>query len=354
MTKNLITRYLEHKKKCLTSYALSLFIDTEYKNFEVECLKKYINNYVEVFYHGQFETLGDGVIPDRNAIEIEQEGMRLELLDELQVREIIESNASFVRKKEMINITKEYAKAIITFDQKKVTEQNAEEVIINITTDLSKKLPVLQTAIKTWLRKYKEEQKIITKLLEEKKSFVLNQVPYQENLWETALLIQVKQINMYKHSLVKRVDEELKVEKEKLKVIVMILNQIILRAICRKEKIGNYMIPIKEELWQEKDVIEELFNLLDDKNLKDHIFLGISYNILTSSKRLQEKKKEGYHFACYQDFTHILDIPAKIDTIDTSNLFDYLVVTGYKAKDASAIEKEEPSIIKKIFFRKVG
>ena len=90
MTKNLITRYLEHKKKCLTSYALSLFIDTEYKNFEVECLKKYINNYVEVFYHGQFETLGDGVIPDRNAIEIEQEGMRLELLDELQVREIIE------------------------------------------------------------------------------------------------------------------------------------------------------------------------------------------------------------------------------------------------------------------------
>ena len=74
----------------------------------------------------------------------------------------------------------------------------------------------------------------------------------------------------------------------------------------------------------------------------------------TSSKRLQEKKKEGYHFACYQDFTHILDVSTKIDTIDTSNLFDYLMVTGYKAKDASVIEKEELSTIKKIFFRKAG
>lgn len=354
MEKNLITRYLEFKKKKLTSYALSLFVDTEYKEFEIECLKKYINNYIEVYYHKQFETLGNGVIPDSKAIEIEQEGMHLELLDDLQAREIIESNVSFTRKKEIINVTKEYAKAVITFDQKKVTEENAEKEITNIIIELSKKLPVLQTANKTWLKKYKEEQKIINKILEEKKNFVLNQVPYQENLWEVTLLTKIKQVNMYKHSLVKRVDEEIKVEKEKLKVITMILNQIVLGAICRKEKIGNYIIPIKEEIWQEKDVIEELFNLLDDKNLKDHIFLGIKYNILTNSKRLQEKKKEGYHFACYQDFTHILDIPTKIDTIDTSNLFDYLIVTGYKAKDVSAIEKEELSTIKSIFFRKVG
>lgn len=352
MTTNLITKYLEYKKKHLTSYALSLFIDKEYQDYEIECLNKYINNYVEVFYHKKFETLGAGVVPDQNAIEIEQEGMRLELLDTLQAREIIETNSSYTRKKEIIEETKEYAKAVIIFDQKKVTEENVEEVITNITIKLSKKLPVLQNAITTWIKKYKEEQKIIKRLLEENKTFVLKQVPYQENLWELTLLTKIKQLNMYKSSLVKRVDVELKVEKEKLKIIAMIVNQIIMGQIVRKEKIGNYIIPIKEEIWQEKEDIEEVLNLLGDKILKEHIYLGVSYNILSSSKRLQEKKKQGYHFACYQDFTHILDIPTKISTIDTSNLFDYLMVTGYKAKDVSTIEKEEPSIIKQIFFRK--
>lgn len=352
MTTNLITRYLEYKKKHLTSYALSLFIDKEYKDYEIECLKKYINNYVEVFYHQRFETLENGIIPDQNAIEIEQEGMRLELLDVLQSREIIETNSSYIRKKEIIEETKEYVKAVISFDQKKVTEENAEKIITNIIIDISKKLPVLQTAITTWIKKYKEEQKIIKKLLEENRSFTLKQVPYRENLWELTLLINIKQLNMYKHSLVKRAEVEQKVEIEKLKVTAMIVNQIILGQIIRKENIGNYIIPIKEEIWQQKMDIEEILDLLDDKILKEHIYLGASYNILNNSKKLQEKKQEGYHFACYQDFTHILDIPVKISTIDTSNLFDYLMVTGCKAKDVSTIEKEEPSVIQQIFFRK--
>lgn len=352
MTTNLITRYLEYKKKHLTSYTLSLFTDKEYKNYEIECLKKYIDNYVEVFYHQRFETLGNGVKPDQNTIEIEQEGMRLELLEALQAREIIESNSSYTRKKEIIEETKEYAKAVITFDQKKVVEEKIEEVITDITINVSKKFPVLQNAITTWIKKYKEEQKIIKKLLEENKTFVLNQAPYQENLWELTLLTNIKQLNTYKHSLVKRVEVDQKVEVEKLKVIAMIVNQIILGQIIRKESIGNYIIPVKEEIWQEKTDIEEVLNLLNDKILKEHIYLGVSYNILSNSKKLQEKKQEGYRFACYQDFTHILDIPTKISTIDTSNLFSYLVVTGCKAKDVSTIEKEEPSIIKQIFFRK--
>lgn len=352
MTTNLITRYLEHKKKYLTSYALSLFIDKEYKDYEIECLTKYINNYVEVFYHHRFETLGNDIIPDEKAIAIEQEGMRLELLDVLQAREIIETNSSYTRKKEIIEEIKEYAKAVIDFDQKKITEDNVEEIITNITINLSKKLPILQTAVATWLKKYKEEQKIIKKLLEENKTFILNKVPYQENLWELTLLANIKQLNIYKSSLVKRVEVDLKVEIEKLKIIVMIVNQIILGQIIRKENIGNYIIPIKEEIWQEKIDIEEILHLLNDKILKEHIYLGISYNILSSSKRLQEKKQKGYRFACYQDFTHILDIPTKISTIDTSNLFNYLMITGCKAKDVSTIEKEELSIIKQIFFRK--
>ena len=45
--------------------------------------------------------------------------MRLELLDQLSVKEIIESNESYMRKKEMINVTKQYIEAIIALIKKK-------------------------------------------------------------------------------------------------------------------------------------------------------------------------------------------------------------------------------------------
>lgn len=354
MTTNLITRYLEYKKKILISYALSLYIDREYKDYEIVCLQKYINNYVEVFYHHKFETLGTGVNPDKKAIEVEQEGMYLELLDDLQIREIIETNSSFNRKKEIIKETKEYAKAVIIFDQKKVTEETALDTISDIVTTVSRKLPVLQNAVTSWNKKYKNSEKITNRLIEEKQNFILKQTPYQENLWEITLLVKLKKINIYKHSLVKRVEQEENIEKKKLKIMLMILNQIILGQIIRKEEIGYYLLPIKENLWTQKEEIDEIFILLDDRNLKDHIYLGITWNQMFNSKRLQEKQRTGYHFACYQDFTHILDIPTKIDTIDSSGLFDYLIVTGYKDKDTSTIEKAETSIIKKIFFSKEG
>lgn len=347
---NLITRYLEHKKKYLTSCALVLSAKNDYKEFQIECINKYINNYIEVFYHKAFETLGEKTILDENAIQIEQEGMRLELLDKLQAREIIESNTSFTEKKEIIENSKQYAYAVISLEQE--TKAEKEELINQKLIELSSKVEISKTAYMMWKKKMQEEEKVINKLLEES-IFTLNQIPYQENLWELTLLNNIKQVNVYKQSLVKRVEKEIKVEKEKLKLVAILTNQIILNQIIKKEKIGNYILPIQEEIWQDKERIEEILNLFDDKILKEHIYLGISYNLLNSNKHLREKKKLGYQFACYQDFTHILDIANKINTIDASGLFDYLIITGYKAKDVSTIEKEEPSIIKEIFFRKV-
>ena len=349
---NLITKYLNYKKSRLVSYALCMYRDKSYQDYEIECLKKYINNYVEVFYHHEFETFEKDIKIDKKVLETEQEGMRLELLDKLSTREILESNASYTIKKGIANTTKEYVKVVIEFDQQKITEENVEEVITKIITKASMKVPILQTAPQTWLKEWKETAKIEKKVLQEKQNFVLNQVPYSENLWEITLLTRVKQINQYKPNLVKRVEQEEKIEIEKITLELILLNQIILGQLIRKETYGNYIIYIPEELWTKKEITEEFFQLLDDKILKNHIFLGITYNVLTNSKRLIDMKNAGYQFVCYQDFTHILDIPTKIATIDTSKLFNYLVVTKYKAKDKLTIEKEEPSIMKQILFSK--
>ena len=354
MKENLITRFLTYKKKRLTSYALSLFQDKTYKDFTIECYQKYINNYIEVWYHHHFETLGNKSPINQETIKIEQEGMRLELLDQLSVKEIIESNESYMRKKEMINVTKQYIEAIIAFDQKKVTTENVEEIVTNIINKLNRQLPVLQTATKTWIKKWQETERVIKTVLSPNKNFMLNQIPYEENLWELKIISNIKQLDIYKKSLVKRVDQEEKVVAEKIKLSVILLNQIILQQLVEKRPFGNYIILIPDSLWTKKEWINTVYQLLDDDILKQHTLLGISYNQMLTSKTIQEKKKEGYQFICYQDLTHIIDIPGKIEAIDTSNYFVYLMITGYKQKDFSIIEKEEPVNMKGILFSKEG
>lgn len=354
MKENLITKFLTYKKKRLTSYALSLFQDETYLDFTIECFQKYINNYIEVWYHHQFETLGNNAKVDQETIKIEQEGMRLELLDKLSVKEIMETNESYMRKKEIINVTQQYIEAVISFDQKKVTPENIEEIVTDIVNRISRKLPVLQTAIKTWIKKWQETEKTIKTILTPNNNFILNQIPYAENLWELKIISNIKQLNLYKKSLVKRVDQEEKVVEEKIKLSVILLNQVILQQLVEKKPFGNYIILIPDSLWTKKEFMNIIYQLLGDDILKQHTLLGISYNQMMASKPIQEKKQEGYQFICYQDLTHIIDIPNKIETIDTSNYFNYLMITGYKPKDFAIIEKEEPTNMKEILFSKEG
>jgi len=46
MSANLITKYLTYKKKRLASYGLALYSDLDYRSYILECLQKYINNYI--------------------------------------------------------------------------------------------------------------------------------------------------------------------------------------------------------------------------------------------------------------------------------------------------------------------
>ena len=53
MSANLITKYLTYKKKRLASYGLALYSDLDYRSYILECLQKYINNYIENNSHCQ-------------------------------------------------------------------------------------------------------------------------------------------------------------------------------------------------------------------------------------------------------------------------------------------------------------
>lgn len=354
MSENLITKYLTYKKKRLASYGLALYSDLDYRSYILECLQKYINNYIEVIYHQELETLDKIDVVTRDIINIEQEGMRLELLDALATREILETNEGYKKKQEIVNITKEVVQLIISFDQTNVTEQNIKVVIERLTR--KKNIPFRESAKTDWIKAWQETKKQEAKLLEPKENFLIQETPYQEDnsIKEITVLPHLKQLEIYKKSLIERVYQEEKVTYEKIKLSLILLNQKMLKRIIEKKKLGTYIINIPEEIWSNKENIKELFSLLDDKILKEHIVLGISYNTLINSKAYQEKQKKKFQFACLQDFTHINDIPAKIDSIDTPNLFSYLIVTGYKGKDLQELQKQEPVNMKAILFSKEG
>ncbi len=351
---NLVTKYLEYKKNKLISYGLALFSDSEYHDFLIECLKKYINNYIEVKYHQKFETVSDNAEVTKEVIEEEQMGMRLELLDDLSVKEIIETNEGYIRKQELINISALIAKTIIKIDTLDLTEENKEEKLDKVLKEASKEFTLRQNAKTLIVKIWREQGSTIKKILTPKENFTLNLIPYENNIKEVKIIPKIKQLNMYKKSLVERVYQEEKVTYEKIKLMLILLNQLVLEKLIKKEEIGNYIVIIPDEIWTKKQKMEELYELLEDKILKEHILLGITYNTIIASKTIQEKRKEKYKFICLQDFTHINDIPTKINNIDTSNLFDYLMVTSYKDKDFKEFENIEVTTMKGILFSKEG
>lgn len=346
MSNNLITKFLQFKKTRLTTYALTLSTESKLRPFLTDCLKRYMDNYIELIYHNRYETLEKTTSPTKEDIKKEQQSITLELLDELSVREILETNEGYQRKKEVIKEAENLSQQMIQFDQVETNENYKD--IINQTT-----YPVYIK--KEWIKEHNKTKKILDQILTPKQNFTLKQIPYEkDNLYEITILSLVKQLNNYKKSLVERVEKEEKIMIEKTKLSTIIINQTILDQLIKKEKVKDYIIPIPDDMYKKPQEIDTIFNLLSDKILKDHVLLGISYNQIINNKTLKEKKKEGYRFVCYQDFTYITDIPTKVDTIDTSNLFDYLMVTNYKEKDYQTLTKQEPSNMKKVLFSKEG
>lgn len=354
MPVNLISKYLEYKKKRLTTYGLAIFSNIDYRPFITECFKKYFNNYVEVVYHHELETMDKVEKITKELIEIEQEGMRLELLDDLSVKEIVETNEGYIRKQRIINETKVVAASIIKLDQMTILEEELDQTITKELKLLSQTVEIRESAKNLLIKEWQETKKTITLLLEPNKSFSLEEKYYGKDLCEVELTEELKQLDIYKRNLVERVNQEEKINFEKKKLLLMILNQVILEKIITKKSIGTYIVNIEENIWKEPKEIESLYELLNDKILKETVMLGITHNELISSKKNQAKKKEGYHFVCYQDFTYINDVATKIDSIDNSNLFDYLMITKYKPKNYQELVKQEPTNMKEILFSKEG
>ena len=100
LSDNLMDCYMNYKASRLKKYGLVIM--HSHDEFLEEVLEKYIWTYINCYYYKIFDTSRVENSSD-DVIKVELEGKRLEMLDELSIYELIDSNEVFELKRDFIN-----------------------------------------------------------------------------------------------------------------------------------------------------------------------------------------------------------------------------------------------------------
>lgn len=352
----IISKYFNYKKNRLITYGKIIFTLAENQEFLTDCYEKYIQNYIEVYYYHIFSTVESQTAQiTTELLKEEQTGIELEQLEELEAYELLDSNEVYEQKRRVVSLAKNICSFLIKLDRLKLLDK--EEIANKLETlqaeeDQIKDLLTADVRLNLQ-QSCKETIKIEQSLLEENSIFNFKETKLTENLVQVNLTYYSKKLTTnYKKSLVERVYQDKSVVEKKT---VLLLNKLVLellRALINKEKPAHYIIEVEDSIFDNKEIVEEIFSLLNDKLVKEYITLGVSYNQYCASKLITDKRKENYSFACYQDFTYINDYNAKFTNIENAQVFDYIVVTGYKDKEYEWLQKYSPVSVKEVLFSK--
>lgn len=355
MSDCIITKYLTYKKSRLITYGKIIFSDIENLDFLTSCYEKYITNYIEVYYYHIFSTIETSPeIISQEILKEEQTGIQLEELDHLKEFELIDSNEQYQRKKQLIHIAKDICFFLANLDRVPLIDKNElDNQLLVLKEDENIKELLTEEVVRNLKNEIMNTIKTEQKLVEENSIFSIKEINLTENLTEVKIEYYSKKLQTnYKKSLVERVYHQEEILEKKTILLVKKILLEVLRALISKKEIKHYIIEVEDNIFSNKDTIKEMFSLLDDNLAKENIILGISYDQYSASRFITEKYKEQYHFACYQDFTYINDYNAKFTNIENAQVFDYIVVTGYKDKEYEWLKKYTPAVVKEVLFSK--
>lgn len=356
MAESIIDKYLNYKKNRLVAYATTIFSDTTNQEFLEKTYQKYITNYIEVYYYHIFSTVENiNKQPTLDLFLQEQTGIELEQLEQLKDYELIDSNEVYQQKYNVISFAKNICLWIAKLDRKYIKDYKEIPEILKQLVEKETKIKELLTPkiIEKLQVKIKETLKVEQGLQLENSIFTLKENELKKHLSEIKLNYYSKKLSVnYKNSLVERVYQEEEVEVEKTTLLVEKLLLELVKSIINKKEVTQYIIEIKDAIFNNKEALENIFSLLNDPISKENIFLGVTYTQYTANKIITAKKSAGYQFACYQDFTYINDYSMKMTAIESAQVFDYIVITGYKDKEFEWLKKYTPTIVKEILFSK--
>lgn len=356
MNNNIISSYMNYKLNRLKSYFFIFLPNDKLDLLEMNATA-YLTNYIKVYYYHLLETVNysDTLLFDQKTIEEEFNGKKLELLDNLKDQELILSNEEFLYAKELITVTYNIALLITVIDRFRFSDKEEIDAKIkslrenpSINNFFSDKIE--QVLIKELKETYLTETKFFSSIAATNFELKYLDIKESEELKILDLNYSIKQLTTnYKDKLVLKTFNEDVLSLPKTEVIIKHISKEILLKTINKDKINQVFIIFDESIFTKKINTDNLFKSLDNKLLKENVNILITYNTYINNKIYLEKYSS-YHFSCLQDLSHINDVTLKLNNLEATNFFDYIIINDYKHKDKAELDKYETTFVKKILF----
>lgn len=343
MKMNIIDSYMDYKIKCLIKYALLFFEKDKSDDFLNKCLNRYFRTYVNFCFYHRLETLDKVLSYDFVNLEKEFKGIEVELLDEYSIYELIDTNDGYRYNQNLIKVSREICLELCKFDQNTFESKDLiSEFVSKYVLDNKVLSFNLKDNLNPFVNLVKENFIKEKKFFGDREEFFCvkyRKIKDSENLILAELVPNIKMLEInYKKILIDRVFDDIKLNKEKMSILIQKLSKEILRKVVYGEHLDLYVVKVPDNMfYRNKLVIDELF---DNDLLKQYFVFMTDFNVYTGKKSFFDNNKD-FKYACLQDCLHINDVVNKFNVIDALNVFDYIIVNDYKVKDKADILKYE-------------
>lgn len=346
--KNFINVYMDYKVNCLIR--IGIFFLKKDNSFIKRVFRGYFYTYIDNYYYKIFNTI-DGEKFTLKNLKQEFDGIMLEMLDDYKEYELIDDNHTYQENCNLIRKLNSFCYEIVRLDLLKYSSKGdiareVEDFVHNnrvlssyVTGSLSELISIVR-----------ENYTNYNKLLEfDDQYFNLDKKKFENDsnilFWE--LVPNIKVLDIYRDSLVKKVFQENKLLKLKMKCFIQKISIYLLKNVLNREDITPIIIKLDSNFISRGTINEDLLDLMDNPLFQKYVILGVDYSIYQNQR---SAFLADYQFACIQDFTHINDVYQKTDSIYKEGIFNYLIVEDCKYRDRDYFLDYNSDVLKILLF----
>jgi len=322
---------MNYQIKQLIAYATLIYGDE--RDFVKTCLEGYFKNYIDNYYYEIFHTVEQGVY-NEEVLRLEFKGIMEEMLDDYLEFELQVSNEEYTRNCRAIQELRDIAFEVTGFDRLEL--KDGDDIHLKV-EEFVRCNPLLNELASKNISKLsslvKETFQTNKKLLElDDTYFELEKVPFVGSKKEGFLRLKerIKVLDNYKKTMVMKVYGEPKFDSKKLECLIQKVSLVILKGVLNHEKIERIFIELSDKVISRGRINTKIFKLIDNPLFRKYVVLCVNYNTYLNQKNAFS---EDFDFGCIQDFSHIYDVYAKVDTIYNEGIFNYLIVSNCRSKD---------------------
>ena len=325
---DIVKEFFDIKKDYLLKYSMILS-----ESFSIDkkdtYLKKFIDTYVNAYYLEEYGTIEFKPYYEIKTSDITEElkGKFFEIIYEKEKKD----NKIIDFKKDM-SILYIIAVTAVNIDLQKYKVgsdlEYYEEKLRKIVDSKKDIINLSKKGFKELCRLVKKYEDLKNKFLDSlnNPSFKLKYEEYSghEGKYHIKLKAYLKELNTYKRIVLSKVFESKTVYREKLKLEMNMLNEIILHNILDRAATDYYFIDLSINNIN-KFILGDIEKYINNNITRKHIVFLVDYSNY-AAKRSSIKPLKRYNFACLLDVSRIKDVSTKLDNFILERTFDYIIL----------------------------